>query len=364
MKVLILTNNDAGLYKFRKELIERLTETDEVILSLPNGEYVPELQKMGCKFIDTPFARRGTNPFQDLNLYATYKQIINTEQPDIVLTYTIKPNIYGGLAAKACRVPLISTVTGLGTALEGGGLLGRLTMTLYLVGLSKACCVFFQNDDNRNFFIKHKIYRGHSIQVPGSGVNLAEHPCEAYPANDDTINLLFIGRIMKDKGIDELLDAATQIKREFPHVNFTLIGPFDESYQNKIMEYQARQLIRYCGVQTDVHSFIKDAHAVVLPSYHEGMANVLLEAAACGRPVIASRVPGCLETFDEGVRGIGCQARQSASLIEAIERFIHLPYDRKIQMGLAGREKMTCEFNRQTVVDAYIKEIKLAVGGN
>jgi len=362
VKVLILTNNDVGLYKFRKEFVQCLMSSYKVILSLPNGEYVRLFQKMGCKYIDTPFNRRGKNPLRDFSQYRTYKRIIKAESPDVILTYTIKPNIYGGLAAKACHIPFLATVTGMGTALEGGGMLARITTLLYSKGLKTASCVFFQNDTNRRFFTDKKLYTGKAVLVPGSGVNLTEHPYEEYPDEGNGINLLFIGRIMKDKGIDELLTAAEQIKQRHSNVDFTLIGQYDESYQNKVEEAQRCKNVDYLGFQSDVHSFIKNAHAVVLPSYHEGMANVLEEAAASGRPVIASSIPGCKEIFDEGISGLSCRPRDVDSLVGTIEKFIALSYEQKKAMGLAGRKKMERDFDRQKVVNAYIEEINKVIG--
>ena len=357
-KILILANNDVGLYRFRKELIESLLDQGyEVYISLPAGYYVEKLCHMGCVFFDTPIDRRGTNPITDLKLIFYYKTLIKNIKPDVVLTYTIKPNVYGGIACKSSNTPYIANVTGLGTSIENGGLLQKTTLALYANSLRKAACVFFQNETNRQFFIDKHIVTGKTRLIPGSGVNLKYHCFEEYPDSDNIIKFLFIGRIMKDKGIDELLEAAQKVKCMYPNVQFDLVGYCEENYTKRLSDFENRGIIKYHGQQDDVHSFIKGAHAIIHPSYHEGMANVLLEAASTGRPVLASNIPGCRETFDEGVSGYGFEVKNTAALVNTIEKFIRLPYKNKKQMGIAGRAKVECEFDRQIVIDSYMEEI-------
>lgn len=360
-RILVLANSDSGLYKFRKELLEELVKDHQVYISLPCGDYVPELQEIGCKFIDTRMSRRGTNPVTDFKLLMKYKRIIKTVHPDLVLTYTIKPNVYGGLACRMTGVPYITNITGLGTALENSGLLQKITIALYRLGLKKVRCVFFQNEANRNIFLKNKITNSKTRLIPGSGVNLEQHIFEEYPEDDQKINFLFIGRIMKEKGAGELLQATKIVKDKYPYVQFDLIGSLKEDYQQQIDELTKQGIIHHYGYQDDVHSFIKKAHATILPSYHEGTANVLLESASAGRPVLASRVPGCIETFTEDVSGLGFDVKSVDSLVESILKFINLPYEQKKQMGIAGRRKMENEFDRNMVIDAYVDEIKKTI---
>jgi glycosyltransferase involved in cell wall biosynthesis len=361
-KILILANNDVGLYKFRKELIESLLDQGyEVYISLPAGYYVEKLCHMGCVFFDTPIDRRGTNPITDLKLIFYYKTLIKNIKPDVLLTYTIKPNVYGGIASKSTNTPYLANVTGIGTSINNKGLIQKITLTLYKFGLKKAACVFFQNELNRQLFIDKHIVNGKTKLIPGSGVNLNYHCFEDYPDSDDIIKFLFIGRIMKDKGIDELLEAAQKIKGMYPNVQFDLVGYCEENYTKRLSDFENRGIIKYHGQQDDVHSFIKGAHAIIHPSYHEGMANVLLEAASTGRPVLASNIPGCRETFDEGVSGYGFEVKNTAALVNTIEKFIQLPYENKKQMGIAGRAKVECEFDRQIVIDSYMEEINRLV---
>jgi glycosyltransferase involved in cell wall biosynthesis len=363
-KVLILANNDIGLYKFRKELIQELVRKCEVYISLPYGEFTPKLKNLGCKFIDTKINRRGTNPITDINLLLHYINIINRIKPDIVLTYTIKPNVYGGIACRLTRLPYIANITGLGTSIENKGFLQNITLTLYRIALKNASCIFFQNKTNRKFFINNSIIKSYTRLIPGSGVNLKNHNFEEYPKDDGTIKFLFIGRIMRAKGIEELLQAAEKVKAEYPNVEFELIGGSEEEdYNQQLVELDRLGIIKYHGQQDDVHTFIKNSHATILPSYHEGTANVLLESASSGRPVLASRVPGCIETFKEDVSGIGFEVKSVDSLVEAIIKFINLPYEQKKAMGIAGRRKMEKEFDRKMVTQSYLDEIdKILIG--
>lgn len=362
MRILVLANFGMGLFKFRKELLEGLiSKNNEVYISLPNDEYVPKLEKLRCKFIESYLDRRGTNPITDMKLLLHYINIIKRIKPDIVLTYTIKPNVYGGMACSITKTPYLTNITGLGTSVENKGLIQKITLMLYRVGLKKSLCVFFQNNHNKKFFVNNKIVKSKTRLIPGSGVNLEEHNFEEYPEDDKTFRFLFIGRIMKAKGIDELLQAAKKIKEAYPYVQFDLIGDVEEDYTQQLVELNKKGIIKYHGHQDDIHSFIKKSHAIVLPSYHEGTANVLLESASSGRPVLASKVPGCIEAFDEGVSGFGFKVKNVDSLIETIITFIELPYEKKKNMGFAGRRKMEKEFDRNFVINAYTNEIDMII---
>jgi galacturonosyltransferase len=166
---------------------------------------------------------------------------------------------------------------------------------------------------------------------------------------------------MKAKGIDELLEAIERVKNKYSNVQLDIVGFCEEDYSDKLKEYEKQEFIKYHGQQDDIHTFIKDCHALVLPTYHEGMANVLLEAASTGRPVLASNIPGCKETFDEGVSGLGFEVKNVDSLVKAIIKFIDLPYEEKKAMGIAGRKKMEREFDRNIVVNAYLEEINRVI---
>lgn len=360
MNILILTNNADGLYKFRAELITELARRYDVTISAPRDDFSEKLAALGANIIETEFSRRGKNPFRDLQLMKTYEKLIREVKPDAVLTYTIKPNVYGGLACQKTKTPYLANVTGLGTSIENGGPLAALTTTLYKMGLKKASCVFFQNEANKKLFEEKKLVRGRTRRIPGSGVNLEKHCPEPYPDTADGIRFLFIGRVMRDKGIGELLEAVKNL-RERHAVTLDIVGGYDEDYSAQIGEAEAAGYVRYHGQQPSVHEFIKNAHCTVLPSYHEGMANVMLESAATARPVVTTTVPGCRETFDEGATGFGCEAGSAESLTEAMERFLALSQEEKQRMGEAGRKKVEAEFDRNVVIGAYLEEIEAII---
>lgn len=359
MRILILANNDVGLYKFRKELIEELLKENKVIISLPKGEYISDLIDMGCEFFETPINRRGTNPIKDINLFKNYINLIRKTKPDVVLTYTIKPNIYGGLACRIIQMPYITNVTGLGTAVENDGLLQKITLSLYKLALGKAKKVFFQNKENMNFFSSKKIRNENHKLLPGSGVNTNEYSLLPYPENEKEINFLFVGRAMKEKGLDHYIEAAEILKRKYSNINFHVVGGYEGNYYNKLKIFHENGTIQYHGMQKDVKSFWKTAHCTVHPTYYpEGMSNVLLESAACGRPIITTNRSGCREIVEEGINGFIVEARDTQSLIGKIEKFLNLSnYERK-RMGILGREKVKKEFNRNFVIEAYLKELE------
>lgn len=358
-KILVLTNNIGGLHSFRKEVMKAIVDEGyEVYISEPDDdERVNYFEEIGCHIIKTNVDRRGVNPLVDLKLMLTYYGVIKKLKPIAVLSYTIKPNVYGGMACRLAGVPQLANVTGLGDAMENGGWLQKLTVALYKIGLGKAACVFFQNQSNQNTFIIKKIVSSKNVLLPGSGVNLNNHIIQPYPP-DGIIKFLYIGRLLKDKGTEEYLEMAKVIKSRYPNTEFQLLGEMEGNYQRLVADLVQKDIIVFLGSTTDVRPFLGHVHCTIMPSYHEGMSNVNLESAANGRPVITTDVPGCRETVDDGKTGYLVEARSAKSLIEAVERFINLPYAQKIQMGKEARNKVEREFDRQIIIDAYLKEIE------
>lgn len=355
-KVLILANSSGGLYDFRNELVVRLLKEYEVVVSLPDQVRTKELSEEGCRVVETPINRRGVNPVEDLKLLNAYRKLLRKEKPDLVLTYTIKPNIYGGFCCRIMKVPYIETVTGLGSTFQKQGLLLKLIVTMYRMGLKKAECIFFQNKENKDIFEKYSINQGKTKLVSGSGVNLTRHIFEHYPEEDKT-RFLYIGRMMREKGLEELLEAAKELCGK--DTEFELLGYPDEDNQEKLDAYEKAGYIKQLGFDPDVHKYIKRASALVLPTYHEGMSNVLMEASATGRPVIATNISGCKEIFEEGITGFGCQPGSSEDLIRALRKFMDLSKTERAEMGKKAREKMEKEFDREKVAHDYIEEIEL-----
>ena len=356
--ILILANNDIGLYKFRKELIEELVKEYKVYISLPYGEFIPDLISLGCEYIETPISRRGTNPITDFKLFLKYIKSIKKVKPFVVLTYTIKPNIYGGLACTLTNIPYISNITGLGSSIENGGFLQKLTLFLYKTAMKKAHCVFFQNKENQDFFTGKKIVKVNNMLIPGSGVNTNYYDLMDYPP-DDTIHFLFVSRIMKEKGIDQYMEAAKYIRNKYPNTVFHIVGFCEEEYEDILNELHDQKIIQFHGLQKDVKQFYRTAHCTVHPSYYpEGMSNVLLESSSCGRPVITTNRSGCREIVEDGVTGYIVEQKNSDDLIEKLERFLNLPYNNKAAMGKAARVKVLQEFDRDIVKTLYIEEIR------
>ena len=385
-KILILANASSGLYDFRNDLVKELTKEYEVVASLPDEVKTKELIDEGVRVVKTEINRRGVNPKEDLGLYKSYRKLIREEKPDIILTYTIKPNIYGCFAARMAGVPYICTITGLGSAFQKSGIFKKMIVTMYKVALKKAKCVFFQNSENMRIFeecgilsadaadaeavggtkdagtesVAAEAVGGTKIRlVNGSGVDLEAHQILEYPSEEDGIQILYMGRNMKEKGTDELLECAKRFAGS--KVSFKLLGYSDDDYDEIIKDYEEKGYITTHPFDTDVNKHLKECSAVILPTYHEGMSNVLQEAAAVGRVVIASDIPGCRETFEDGVTGFAAQPKDVESLVEAVKKCISLTRAQRVAMGLAGRVKMEREFDRKVITKAYLDQIKSSI---
>lgn len=351
-RILVLANNDVGLYRFRKDLLAALLNAGrEVYISLPDGDFVPELVQLGCRFIDTPIERRGMNPLHDGKLFRQYRTMLKEYKPDLVLTYTIKPNIYGGLACRMAHIPYAVNITGLGSAIENGGWLRRFVLTLYKVALKRAKVVFFENSGNRDTLVATGVVpKGRDVVLNGAGVNLDDYPYQPYP-QDNIVRFLFVGRVMHEKGVDELFAAAERMKKEYGDaVEFHIVGTFEEAYKTRMDELVHDGIVVYHGYQSDMKPFYAMASCVVLPSYHEGMSNVLLEAAASGRPLITSDIPGCREAVEDGESGYLCIPRDTDSLYYALAMMANTPSDNRAEMGIKGRKLMKECFDKKRIV--------------
>jgi len=359
--VLILTNSLGGLFSFRKEVVKALfDEGYGVTIACPpqydkKSDYFNEI---GCSIRSIHMDRRGTNPLRDLSLLRQYRKLMRSIRPIAVLTYTIKPNVYGGIAARWCGIPQLANITGLGDAIENPGLLQKFTIFMYRFGLKKARKVFYQNVSIQEFCQKYHIGKQGQL-LPGSGVNLGWHSFQDYPSKDGMMGFNFIGRVMKDKGIEEYFEMAKTIRQKYPQTEFHILGQCEEKkYEEQLKTLQEDGVIIWHGGVPDVRPYIKDSFATIHSSYHEGMANVLLETCAAGRPVIACNINGCKEAVDDGVNGYLCKVKDAQDLTDKVERFINLPYEQKVQMGLSARKKVEREFDRSLVINAYLDEIK------
>lgn len=358
-KLLILANHFATIYKFRKELICKLVEEGyEVVISIPSSQDIGKIKSLGVRVIDTTVDRKSVNPIKDLKLLKDYKEIIKKEKPDLVLAYTIKCNIYGGMACRMYGIPFMANVTGLGSAYYNGGVIKNIVSNLYKIGLKQAKGVFFENVSNAQVLIDDKtISKEQAIVLKGAGVNLNQFKYCEMPS-DKVVKFLFVGRIMAEKGVNELFEAIRRIKKDYSNVEFSFIGWFEEDYKELIENLQSKGLIKYYGYQEDVRPFIENSHCIVLPSYHEGMANVLLEGAAMGRALITSDIYGCKEAVKKGVNGWTCRVNDSQDLYDKIKMFIDIDIDKKKAMGVAGRRYMEEIFDKDKVVEETMEEME------
>lgn len=354
-KVVVIGNCSSGMYDFRHELIAELVKRDFDITALtPFDTKVEDLLALGIDVVETPMNRRGINPIEDFKLLRLYHKLLKKLQPDLVITYTIKPNVYGGFAARLLGIPYAVNITGLGTAFQRDGLLRKIVTRMYRLSCKKAKVVFFENSENRRIFVEEKIAKEEqTCLLNGAGVNLSHYQVADYPTGEMT-RFLFVGRVMKEKGIDELFAAMQRLISEDIPCSLDVLGGYEEDYQKRIEDSSAEGWLHYHGYQADVRPFIAQSHCFVLPSWHEGMANTNLECAASGRPVITSNIHGCLEAAEDGVTGFLCEKQNPEDLYRVMKQFAGMTYEERKAMGLSGRKRMENLFDKRQVVDKTI----------
>lgn len=358
-KILILSNHFITLYNFRRELIQKLVkEGHEVFISMPKSDDNKYFINLGCKVIETDVDRRGINPISDFRLVLKYIKIMRMIEPDMIFSYTIKPNIYGSIASNISRFKQISNVTGTGSTFLKKSLVSEIAKLLYKISIKNSYKVYFQNSGDKEFFVNNGLVKDNYEMLPGSGVNLELYHVSEMPP-DRTICFIFIGRIMELKGINEYLECAKIIKGKFPDTMFYVAGFVEEEkYKSIINEYHSQGIINYIGFQKEIKTWIKDCHCTILPSHGgEGVPNVLLESSAMGRICIASNINGSKEVVEDFSTGFLFEAGNVESLISKVEFVIKMKKSEKEKMGLNGRTKVENEFNREIVVEKYIKEI-------
>lgn len=363
MKIALITNNLFMFYKFRKELVRKLCENHEVVMMLPlEDDVLGEIDfsrhfiDLGCRLIDVKMNRRGMNPLNELKLMNNYRKLLKQEKPDVVVTYSIKPNIYAGFVCSLLKISYCANVTGLGTAFEKR-MLAPVAVRLYRLAFRGVKTVFFENEHNRRFFIRGRmIEEERTCLLNGAGVNLKEFYFAPYPEQDGN-QFIYVGRVMKEKGVEELFEAAARIHREDASAVLHVVGPMEDDYKATVERLAASGTVVYHGLQKDVRPFLKKCNCLVLPSWHEGMANTILEAASMGRPVIASNIPGCRESVESGLSGFLTEARNAEDLYHKMKHFLGMSREEQAQMGRRAREKMEREFDKDAVVERTVREI-------
>lgn len=357
-KIMLLCPKDIT-FNFRKELIKRLLSLGhEVVLVSPYGSIIDEYEKLGCHFINCEMDRRGTSIKNDSKLIHDYYRIIKKARPNVVLTYTGKCSIYGGLVCSCLHIPYIINSAGVMKVGDRFSKLELFILQLTKISFKKARCIMNQNSYELEINCKLLKNKVKCRLIPGSGVNLDKFEYKSYPQNDKLIIFNYVARIMPSKGIDEFLECAKRIRRQYKNTEFVIYGDFDDDhYRSIINEYENKRIIKYGGVQNDMRSYIEASHAVIHPSYYEGMSNVVLEHAAMGRPCIGANVPGVQDSIEDGVTGFIFKVRDVDSLVQKVETFINLKHEEKEKMGYLARKKMEKEFSREIVTNAYIEEI-------
>lgn len=364
MHILLTANSGWNIWHFRRSLVEALIADGHIVTILaPFDKSTTNLEQLGCKFVPIMMNLKSLNPLEPIMLIRLFKHAFKQQRPDIVLSYTIKNNIFGAIAARSLALPFIPNITGLGTAFLSGWLVQTAAEVLYRFAFQKLPVIFFQNGDDSDLFLKRRLVRADQAQVlPGSGIDLSHFNISKMPFDNAPPVFLMIARLLRDKGVMEFIEAARQIKAHNPDIRFQLLGASGSQNRTAIsaatvQEWVDEGIVEYLGITPDVRPHIVAASCVVLPSYREGAPRTLIEAAAMARPLTATDVPGCRSIIDQDVSGFFCDVRSADSLGLAIKRFLDLQPQDRLAMGIAGRAKMEREFDDTIVLHAYRKAI-------
>ena len=364
-KLLLVANTSWSMIKFRYSLMKTLVQNGyDVYVIAPYDEYFQEIKNIGCNYYDIKMDNKGSNPIKDIkliyDLYKLYKQI----RPDLIFHYTIKPNIYGSIAAKLGGFKCISVIPGLGYTFINNNLTAKIAKILYKIALKIPLQVWFINEDDKNEFINRKLVNKDKVKViPGEGVNTKKFKPIKIEKNDNIFKFLFIGRMLEDKGVYEYIEAGEILLKKYNNFEIGLLGYLGVDNpkaisKKRMNEFTKKSYIKYYGSSDDVRSFITQSDCIVLPSYREGISMTLMEAASMEKPLIATNVPGCKNLIDDGINGFLCKVKDSKDLAEKMEKILNLTEDERIKMGKAGREKIIREFDEKIVINKYLVTIE------
>ncbi|WP_022670501.1 glycosyltransferase family 4 protein [Hippea alviniae] len=364
IKVAVSSNTCWSIYNFRLGLIKKLSEHYDVFIVAPKDKYSEEIEKLGFKFYDIKMDRKGKNPLVDFETLLEYYKIYKKIKPDIALHFTIKPNIYGNLVCKVLNIPTINNITGLGHVFSNQTLLTKIVVSMYKVAL-KNSFVFFQNSEDRNMFLELGIVDNRSSDVlPGSGVNVEFFKAVNQKRKGERFTFLFIGRMLKEKGVKEYIKAAGIIKSKYKDVNFLLVGKVDENdleyvSLSELAMWEKQGVVRYLGETDNPKDVIAKADCVVLPTYYkEGVPKVILESLSMEKPVVTTDVPGCRDAVKNGVNGFLCKPKDVKDLTEKMEKMVNFTEDERRKMGKIGREIVKEKFNEDIVIRKYLNIIE------
>ena len=364
-KIVIIANTSWFVLNFKSGLIKSLQDLGhDVIVVAPKDEYSNILEKMGCLFYDIYINNKGTNPLEDLLLIYRFYKLFLKIKPDILLLHTIKPNLYASFAGRISSVPVINTITGLGTVFLNDNFSSKIARFLYSISLKSSKKVFFENPDDRQLFIDKKLVSSKKTDIiAGSGINTDVYKPFEENIQNQNLTFMMIARLVKDKGIIEYIEAIKIIKEKYPNIVFKLLGTLYPGNPTAVSEDELNSwidegLINYLGHSDDVMSEILKVDCVVLPSYREGLSRVLLEAGSLAKPIITTNTPGCKDVVDDGINGFLCEVKNSADLAVQMEKMINLSQDQRVHMGMKSRKKIINEFDEQLVIKKYLKNIK------
>lgn len=368
MHIIITVNAAWNVVNFRRSLIEAFISDGHtvVVLSPPDvsKSVMKDLKLIGCRFLPLEMDREGLNPVKNFAIVGRMEKIFRKERPDVIFSYTIKNNIFGSLAAAKLGIPFVPNITGLGTAFLSGRFLQKISIYLYRYAFRRNHIIFFQNHDDKNFFLDHKIITNQQARLlPGSGIDLNHFKSTTYPSDHEETIFLMIARIIRDKGVMEFVETAREIKSKYPNAHFQILGSIDTANKSAIdaeivKSWVNEGIIEYLGTSDDVRPHISSSHCIVLPSYREGAPRTLIEGASMARPIIASDVPGCREVVEDTKTGYLCKARDKKDLMRCVNDFMSLQHEEKALMGRLGREKMVKSFDDSIVKEAYRNILK------
>ena len=350
------------MYNFRRGLLQRLvSEGAQVSVLAPRDDCSDLLRALGCQVIDLEMSARGVSPRADLQLMQNYREHLRRLRPELLVTYTIKPNIFGVLAAHRMGIPTLAVTTGLGYTFINENFVAKTARFLYRRAFRYPLQVWFLNEEDRKSFLSFKLVQAErAVTLPGEGIDLQHFqpkpPAQAYAG----FRFLLIARMLWDKGVGEYVEAARLLKATHPGVEFQLLGQLGANNPSAVSNTQMDSwskdgLVTYLGVSTDVRPWIAAADCVVLPSYREGIPRTLMEAAAMEKPLIATNVPGCRDVVADGVNGLLCRVRDAGDLAEKMRQMLDMPRNRRSAMGFASRRYMAERFDEQTVINRYME---------
>jgi|LGOV01.1.fsa_nt_gb galacturonosyltransferase len=363
MKKVLFSANDAfAIVNFRGNLVKELVDKDyDVVCTGELDGYEKDIENIGAEFVEFNIDKKGRNPFKEFLLIFKYIKHYRAINPDLILQFTIKPNLYGTLAARYLRIPVINNITGLGIVFNEKSFRRKIVEFLYKISTKHPKVIFFQNKEDLKLFRDTKLVKNKNYDLlPGSGINLDDFkPYEK--ANKKTIDFLFVGRLIKEKGTELFIEAAKNIKEKYPYARFHVCGllTLDSNLnQEMFKEYQEKDYFSYHGVVKDIKSLHKFTDCLVLPTYYrEGVPRSLIEASSSGIPIITTDNVGCRDIVEDKYNGYLIQKNDYESLYYAIESFLNMTIEEKDEMGKNGRLKTENEFDERIVIDKYIKYI-------